>query len=262
MSNSYQSRLVLAQNSGPSIPMAAQSINRYQSAKCTSDLFCLSNNKELVDFKLLLSYFDKPDYAIYCKKYSNLREICEKPNQFQQQRNEIRVKDVILFTRDIKFWKILKNILKKRKLAKLTQKGIANPSETQKRVTFSPDWTTKSKHNSMMISTQDNGLIICWNCYLCGSSGDLCSTRKNNYSTPHDALSISTSSMNIHYSSDGHKTSTSVAPSEAVMSIYASKLDGLAISITLVFTILIKTINCHFNIFLHNFIIFYNTKYH
>ena len=206
-------------------------------------------------------YFDKPDYAIYCKKYSNLREICEKPNEFQQQRNEIRVKDVILFTRDVKFWQILKNILKKRKLAKLTEKGISNPNDTQKRVTFSPEWITKPKHKSMMISTQDNGLIICWNCYLCEISGDLCVTRKNNYSTPHDALSISTSSMNIHHNSDGHKTSTSVAPSEAVTSVYALKFDGQSISIIMVFTILIKIINYHFSTFLSNFIIFGNTKY-
>ena len=68
-----------------------------------------------------------------------------------------------------------------------------------------------------MISTQNEGSIICWDCYLSCSRGDLCCSRRNNYSTPHDALTISISSLNTHYKSDGHKSSTNVGPSESVM---------------------------------------------
>ena len=97
----------------------------------------------------------KPDYATYCKKYLNHREICENPNEFQQ-RNEIPLKDAILFVR-CKSLEDIEKYFEKRKLPKLTEKGITNANE---RVTFSPEWITKSKHNSMMISTQDNGSII------------------------------------------------------------------------------------------------------
>ena len=95
MSNSCRLASIPAQNSRPNVPITAQFVNSYQSAKFTSDLFCLSNSKECIDFKLLLLYLDKPDYAIYCKKYSNLCKICKNPNACQQQQNAIRVKDTV-----------------------------------------------------------------------------------------------------------------------------------------------------------------------
>ena len=202
---------------GPVVPIRLQSVNRYQTAKCTSDLFCLSNNKELIDFGLLLPYFSNANYGVYCNKYKNIRQICEEPEKFQQERDAIRVKDVILFTRDTKFWKILKQQLNKRKVQRLREKGNTNPTSKQKRVIFSPLWTDDRKHNTLMISTQNDGLIICWNCYLSYIRDDLCNSRSNNYCKPHDALGVSTASLNTHYSSDGHKSSTNIGPSESVM---------------------------------------------
>ena len=198
-------------------PIRVQSVNRYQTARCTSDLFCLANNKELIDFQLLLSYFTNSDYGVYCARYNNLRQICEEPEKFQQQRDAIRVKDVILFTRDKKFWTILKNKLNTRKVQRLREKGNVNPTSKQKRVIFSALWAGEQKHSTLMISTQNDGLIICWNCYLSYIRGGLCYSRSNNYCKPHDALGVSTASLNTHYSSEGHKSSTNIGPSESVM---------------------------------------------
>ena len=46
--------------------------------------------------------------------------------------------------------------------------------------------------------------------------GDLCArdARKNSYCTPHDALTISTTSTNIHYGSDGQKASAAIYPKQ------------------------------------------------
>ena len=116
--------MIEPQDGAPVVPLQNQSVNRYQTATCTSDLFCSSNNKDLIDFKLLLSYLSNPNYGVHCTKFQNLQQICTKPDQFQQQRDAMRVNDVILFTRDIKFGKILKKKLNQRKIQQREKKEM------------------------------------------------------------------------------------------------------------------------------------------
>ena len=207
---------------------------RYTMAKKTIQLISKTLDGKIIDFQRLLHYLCDSNYYIYSthEKHVDLVSICLDENANQTARQELKIEDIRVFTRDEKFWQIAYETVKEQKKVKRTAElALENkkPTKNQLRVVFSTNWLKNKKHNSLMVSIEGtNGPeILCTTCNYASFCKILCDDRSNAYKLPKYILNVSLGSLGSHYASNGHQNGTQQEPSKAVMYFFFLKFYSL-----------------------------------
>ena len=192
---------------------------RHSKSKTTIQLISKTLNAQLIDYRRLLYYLCNDKYYIYSthNKYTDLVSICLDVNS--QARKALKLSDIRVFTRESKFWDIAYATAKKQKTEKVKKTCKEDGTKITKnklRLVFSSNWINNSKHDSLMVSTENDCEILCTSCHYADYLGTLPSTSQNNYKVPKKCVCVSMTGLQSHYVGKPHGIAIHREPTKAV----------------------------------------------
>ena len=222
-SNNSNSNSSTAENVRSKAKITTQQLkNRWRKAATTIQLISKTLEAKEIDYSRLLHYLCHEEFYIYSthSKYTDLISIClENDATNLEARRSLKIDDIRVFTRIPKFWEAAAKIARPKRKRIVTAKFAAKgetPTSVQCRLLFSAKWRFNSKHDSCMVSCENDGEFLCTKCHFKCSDDKYDSKRSNSFKTPKQIVDLTVNSCDVHYESDEHKAAIKAAPSNAV----------------------------------------------